>query len=241
MLFAQDPRIICLSRLAYTLWHLGCGEEAERRADEALRLAAELEHPFSLAYALNFASWLAIDSGDELRARVLAERLAGLADEQRLGLMQPMGTILRGWASVHDGRAAEGIALMGEGLDVYRRSGQPLYMPWALALLAGVCLAERRLELARAALTEALDVVETTGQRVLEAELQGLMGELVLAEADDHAKAERHFTRALEIARRQGAVVLERRAVARLERTNPTAGWNADRTVPERSPGYTSA
>ncbi|MBW3609459.1 MAG: AAA family ATPase, partial [Actinobacteria bacterium] len=241
VLFAQDPRIICLSRLAYTLWHLGCREEAERRADEALRLAAELEHPFSLAYALNFASWLAIDSGDEPRARVLAERLAGLADEQRLGLMQPMGTILRGWASVHDGRAAEGIAMIREGLDVYRRSGQPLYMPWALGLLANVCLAERRLGLARAALTEALDVVEATGQRVLEAELHGLMGELVLAEADDLTEAERHFARALEIARRQGAVVLERRAVARLERAGATAPRNAERTVSERSPVYTSA
>lgn len=218
VIYAQDPRIICLSRLAYTLWHLGRREQAEQRADEALRLAAELEHPFSLAYALNFASWLAIDSGNEPRALVLAERLAGLADEQRLGLMQPMGTILRGWASMHDGRAAEGIAMVGEGLDVYRRSGQPLYMPWALGLLGGMCLTQRRLELARAALTEALDVVEKTDQCVLEAELHGLMGELVLAEADDHAEAKRHFAQALHIARRQGAVVLERRAIARLER-----------------------
>ncbi|HEV2775839.1 MAG TPA: AAA family ATPase [Solirubrobacteraceae bacterium] len=226
MIYAQDPQVICLSRLAYTLWHLGRREEAERRADEALRIAAELEHPFSLAYALNFASWLAIDSGNEPRALVLTEQLAGLADEQRLGFMQPMGTILRGWASVHDGRAAEGIAMVGEGLDTYRRSGQPLYMPWALGLLGRMCLAARRLELARAALTEALDVVETTEQRVLEAELHGLMGELVLAEADDHAAAERHFARALRVARRQGAVVLERRAVARLER------WCG--SVPER-------
>lgn len=234
VLYAQDPRIICLSRLAYTLWHLGCREEAEQHADEALRLAAELEHPFSLAYALNFASWLAIDSGHGPRARVLAERLAALADQQHLGFMQPMGTILRGWASVHDGRAAEGIAMIREGLDVYRRSGQPLYMPWALGLLAGVCLAQGRLELARAALTEALDVVGTTGQRILEAELYGLMGELVLAEADDHVEAERHFARALQVARRQGAVVLERRAVARLERPRAAARRNADRTISER-------
>ncbi|MDQ3678534.1 MAG: AAA family ATPase [Actinomycetota bacterium] len=218
VLFAQDPRIICLSRLAYTLWHLDCPEEAAQRAGDALHLAEHLEHPLSLAYALNFASWLAIDSGDDRRARALAERLAGLADEQHLGFMQPMGTILRGWTIVHDGRAGEGIAMIRDGLDVYRRSGQLLYMPWTLRLLAGVCVAEGRLELARAALVEALDVVEATGQRVLEADLHGLTGEVVLAESGDRAEAERHFARALSIAHSQGASVLERRAAARLER-----------------------
>lgn len=226
VLFAQDPRIICLSRLAYTLWHLGCAAEAEQRADESLRLAGQLEHPFSLAYALNFASWLAIDSGDDARARFLAERLAGLADEQHLGFMQPMGAILRGWASVHDGAAGAGIAMIRAGIDAYRRSGQPLYMPWALQLLAGVCLEDGRLELARGALEEAFGVVEATGQRVLEAELHGLAGELILAESGDPAEAELRFARAVRIARSQGASVLEQRSAARLERLG--------RPLPER-------
>ena len=228
VLFAQDPRIICLSRLAYTLWHLGLAPEAEECAGQALRLAGQLQHPFSLAYALNFATWLAIDSGDEGRARALAERLAGLADAQHLGFMQPMGTIMRGWASVHDGRAAEGIAMIEKGLDAYRRSGQPLYMPWALGLLAGVCVGEGRLERARAALVEAFEIVEATGQRVLEAELHGLMGELVLAESADAPEAERRFTRGLRLARSQGARALEQRAAARLERLR------CDSPLPER-------
>lgn len=218
VLFGQDPRIICLSRLAHTLWHLGYPEEAAQRSDDALRLAGQLEHPFSLAYALNFATWLAIDSGDDRRARVLAERLAGLADEQHLDFMQTAAAILHGWASVHDGSVAEGIALMREGLDVYGRSGQPLFMPWALRLLAGVCIAEGRLDLARAAIAEAFDVVEATGQRVLEAELHELTGELVLADSGDRAEAQRHFVRALRIARGQGASVLQRRAAASLDR-----------------------
>lgn len=231
LLFAQDPRIICLSRLAYTLWHLGRPGEAAQLSRDGLRLAEELEHPLSLAYALNFASWLAIDSGEDRRARALAERLEGLADEQHLGLMQPMGSILRGWATVQDGSPAEGIALISEGLDVYRRSGQPLYMPWVLRLLADLCIAGGRLELARATLVEAFDVVEATGQRVFEADLHGLMGEVVLAESADRPEAERRFARALTIARSQGATVLERRAAARLERL---AGGSP---LPERQPG----
>lgn len=238
VLYGQDPRIVCVSRLAYTLSYLGRPQEAAQRTDEALRLAANLEHPLSLAYALNFASWLALDNGDDRRARELAAQLARLADEQHLGFMQPMGTILRGWATVHDGNAAEGIAMIREGLDVYRRSGQPLYMPWSLRLLARICVGEGQLELARAALGEAFEVVEATGQRFLEAELHGLMGELVLAESADRAAAEWRFDRALQIARSQGARGLEQRAEARLARLHaPDGRRNARRTVPERPAG----
>lgn len=216
-LYSQDPRVICLSRLAYTLWYQGHAEEAVQRSVQALSLAEQLEHPFSLAYALTFASWLALDSGDERRARELADRLAGLADERQLGFLQPIGTILRGWARVADGEAEEGIAMIREGVDVYQRSGQPLYLPWSLRLLAQVCLAEGRLEAARAAIVEAFEVVEATGQRVLEAELHRLAGELALAEGGDRAAVEAHFDRALEVAARQGAVSLQRRATASLE------------------------
>ena len=223
-LYSQDPRVICLSRLGYTLWYLGRAEEAEARAAEALRLAEQLKHPFSLAYALMFASWLSLDSGDERRARELAERLAPLAAEQHLGFLQPMGTILSGWTSVTDGRSQEGTAMIQEGLDAYRRSGQPLHLPWALTLLARLCLAEGRLEKAWVALAEAFEVVEATGQRVLEAELHRLTGELVLAEGGNRTEAESRFVQAIDIARGQCAVPLERRAAESLERLQALAG-----------------
>lgn len=216
--YSQDPRVICLSRLAYTLWHLGDSHGARQRSSEAMRLAEQLEHPFSLGYALTFASWLAIDSGDEDRALLLSERLTGLADERQLGFLQPLGTILSGWRNVSDGRVDEGVAMIHQGLDLYRRTGQPLYLPWSLRLLTEVSIATGQLAAARAALTEAFEVVEATDQRFLEADLHRLSGDLVLLEGGDTTEAETSFTRAIEVARSQGAVQLERRAVAGLER-----------------------
>jgi predicted ATPase len=223
-LYSQDPRVICLSRLAYTLWHLGDSEEATARADEALRLAEQLEHPFSIGYALTFASWLAIDMGDDRRARDLSERLAGLAEERQLGFLQPLVTILRGWRSVVDGDITEGMAMVREGIDVYRRSGQSLYLPWSLRLLAEVSAEEGLLDAAQAALTDAFEVVESTGQRFLEADLLRLSGELVLADGGGRAEAESLFTQALAVSRRQGAVSLERRAAASLARLQAAGG-----------------
>jgi DNA-binding SARP family transcriptional activator len=226
-LYSQDPRIVCLSRLAYALWHLGHPAEAEAQARESLRRAEELEHPFSLSYALTFTSWLAIDSGDDERARELGSRLAGLAEEQQLGFLQPLGEILAGWRMTADGEADGGIARMRHGLDAYRRSGQTLYMPWALSLLTRVCMGYARLDAALHAVSEAIEIVDATGQRFLQPELQRLHGELIVADRGDRAEAESRFAEALELARSQGAAALERRVAASLERLRSERSENA--------------
>ena len=223
-LYSQDPRIVCMSRLAHVLGCLGHRDQAEEKAREALRLADELEHPFSLAYALTFAAWLAIDLGDESCARERAHRMADLAEEQRLGFLQPMGAILRGWTLAREGHTDEGVARIREGLDAYRRSGWSLYQPYGLALLARVSLDAGRVDAGRAAISQALELSERIGQRSLDAELHLLMGELILVAAGNGANAEPHFATALEVARRQGSRPLAQRAAERLERLRAVAG-----------------
>ncbi|MDQ3677047.1 MAG: AAA family ATPase [Actinomycetota bacterium] len=223
-LYSQDPRIICMSRLAYLLRYVGDPAEAEEGAREALRLADELEHPFSLAYALTFGAWLAIDLGDEPRTRERAERMAALADEHRLGFLQPMGAILRGWMLAGEGRTDEAIALIREGLDAYSQSGWSLYQPHGLALLARVCLQAGRVDAGRAAISQALELTERIEQRYLDADLLLLMGDLILAAGEDRADAESRFEAALEVARRQGSKLLAQRAADRLEHLRALAG-----------------
>ncbi len=211
-MYSQDPRIVCLSRLAYVLHYLGESEQAEERARDAIRHAEELEHPFSLAYALNFTAWLAIDMGEHELARERAERMAAVADDQQLGFIQPMGTILRGWFLAREGQTDEAVALIGEGLDAYARSGWTLYRPYALALLARVCIDAGRTDDARAAITEALDLSNRTGQRSGEAELRLLEGELLRVEGGGDPGA--CFRAARELGERQGAVLVAERARA---------------------------
>ena len=173
-MYSQDPRIVCLSRLALVLYYLGETDAADDRAREALRYADELEHPWSLAYALNFTAWLAIEKGDKELARERAERMALLADDQRLGFVHPMGTILRGWLLGETGATDEAITFIREGLEAYEDSGWSLYRPYALTLLARICAAAGRTHEAREAIAEALDLSQRTGQRYLDAELHEL-------------------------------------------------------------------
>ena len=207
-----------MSRLAYALRFLGRAAEAEEKAQEALRLADELEHPFSLAYALNFAAWLAIDLGDEERARERAERMAALTEEQQLGILQPMGAILGGWMLAAEGRIDEAVALIREGLEEYTRSGWSLYQPYCLVLLARVCLDRGRTDDARAAVDEAFSLVERTGRGASRPSSTFSWGNW------NPVKAESHFSAALEVARRQGAAPLAQRAAESLGRLRAAAG-----------------
>src|SRR5207244_1206070 len=52
----QDPCVGCLVGVAVTLWLQGYPEQALARLHEALTLAHELAHPYSLAYARGWAA-----------------------------------------------------------------------------------------------------------------------------------------------------------------------------------------
>jgi len=73
-------------------------------------------------------------------------------------------------------------------------------------------------EQALKAMDEALSVMGEKGERWREAELYRQKGELLLMKGVAIDEVERHFLRALEVARRQGAKVLELKAAVSLSR-----------------------
>jgi hypothetical protein len=57
-LYGQDPAVVLLSYLGWTLWHLGYPDQALTKAMETVRLAQTFQHPFSMGMALNHTAWL---------------------------------------------------------------------------------------------------------------------------------------------------------------------------------------
>jgi tetratricopeptide (TPR) repeat protein len=164
-----DPRVDCLSYASWTLWHLGYPDQGLKRSHEALALAEGLSHPFSLAYALGFAAWFHSFRREGPLARERAEALITLSTEQGFPFWLAVGMGVRSWTLAEQGQVQEGIAQMRQSRA-----------PYALALLAEVYGKAGQVEEGLSALTEALAVMNKTGERVWEAELYRLKGELTL-------------------------------------------------------------
>jgi predicted ATPase len=94
-----------------------------------------------------------------------------------------------------------------------------LFTPYWLSLLASIHARLCQPQEGLAAVAEALEVTARTGERLFEADLRQIQGQLLMGpDAANQAAAEDCFRRSLEIARRQGAKAWELRAVTRLAR-----------------------
>ena len=80
-----------------------------RRASEAVTLAQQIAHPFSLGFALSCAAMFHQFRREVRAAQERAEAAISLATEQGFPHWMAMGAILHGWALAHQGQAQEGI------------------------------------------------------------------------------------------------------------------------------------
>jgi predicted ATPase/class 3 adenylate cyclase len=217
--YGQDPGVVCRAFAAVTLWSLGYPEEALRRSREALTLAQELAHPFSLTYAMFFTARLHQHRREAQATYEQAEALMTLAREQGFAQLLAMATMLRGWALTEQGEAAEGISQMHHGLASYRSTAAEVSRPFFLGVLAAQYGREGQATEGLRLLEEALATVPIRGQHFYEAELHRLTGEIVLlSSADQQAQAETCFQQTLALARRQQTKSLELRATTSLSR-----------------------
>jgi DNA-binding winged helix-turn-helix (wHTH) protein/tetratricopeptide (TPR) repeat protein len=236
--YGHDPGVLCYTFLAYVLWHMGYPDQASRRIYEALALAQELDHPFTLAFALANVAMVHQLRREEASGQMQAEAALILATEQGFGVYVAMGTMLRGWALAGQEQVEEGITQIRQGLAIGHAMGARMDI-WVLVSLAEAHRKGEQAEEGLSALAEALAQLERTGERLHEAELYRLKGELTLQQErqqatgngqqgrvtdprsltpDPQAEAEACFLKALEIAKKQHAKMWELRATVSLAR-----------------------
>jgi class 3 adenylate cyclase/predicted ATPase/DNA-binding IscR family transcriptional regulator len=215
--YGQDPGVVCLARVAVALWYLGYPDQALKRSDEALALARKIAHPFSLAYALFFGAWLHELRREWRMAAEHAEAMVVLSAEQGFAERLLWGTFFRGEALAEQGTTDEGIAQMRDALAAMPSRGRNLDRPSFLATLAAAYGKAGRTDDALALVAEAVALVERRAERIWEADIYRVKGELLL-KSGGSSEAETCFRHAIEVARRQSAKSLELRATTSLVR-----------------------
>jgi predicted ATPase len=211
------PAVLCLSHAAWALWLLGYPDQALKRDQEALAMAQELSHPFSIVFALNFSAGL---HQFRLETQAVKERSAtviALSTKQGFPFWIAGATVRQGWALAMEEETEEGIVQMRQGLAAWQATGAEVGVPHYLALLAEAYGQAGQAEEGLSVLADALASVHNTKQHCWEAELYRLKGELLM-QAEAEADAEACFRQAIQVARRQQAKSLELRAVMSLSR-----------------------
>jgi predicted ATPase len=215
----QHPGVACLAVVAYVLWLLGYPDQALQRSHEALTLAQELAHPFSLGFALLWAARLHLCRREGHTVQERAEAMMTLAAEQGFAAFLAQASVHRGWARTKQGQAEDGIQQIRQAMAALRATGAEWLRPYFLGLLADAYGQAGQGEEGLPALAEALATVDRTGERGYEAELYRLQGELLLRQAvPEVAQADVCFQQALAVARRQQAKSWELRAAMSLSR-----------------------
>jgi predicted ATPase len=213
----QDLGVACRANAARTLWLLGYPVQALARLHEALALAQELSHPYSLAFARIWAAHVYQWRWDVPAVHEQAEAAIALSIAQGFPQWTALGTILRGWALAMQGQGEEGMAQVRQGIAAWRATGAALFVPCFYTWLAEVCAYLGHPTDSLQALAEAHTLIEHHEERWWEAEIYRLRG-VVLLRQPGTPQAESWFQRALDVARRQEAKSLELRAAVSLSR-----------------------
>jgi predicted ATPase len=206
---------------------LGFPDRALARSSMAIAEARGLAHPPTLALSLAYRAILLSLVGDYRTLAQVASNLVELATEQNFPVYRGVGTLFQGCAEVTAGNTVEGMSLLRNSLIAYRASGINAWMPYHIALLVNACEISGQIEEAEKLLDEASQVIERTGERLLEAELRRHKGELLLRQGHSTA-AEELYRKALCIALEQEAKLWELRAAVSLARLWGDQGRRAE-------------
>ena len=176
----QDPDVGCRAYAARVLWLLGYPEQALAHIHEALALAHELSHPFSLAFARAIAAVVSHFCRNVPAVCEHAEAAVALATAQGFPFWVAYGTSFHGWALAMSGQAKEGLTLLHQGIADYQATGSAVFVPYFYTMLAEVCAHLGHTEDGLQALAEAHSLVEQHEERWWEAEVCRLRGVLLL-------------------------------------------------------------
>jgi predicted ATPase/DNA-binding winged helix-turn-helix (wHTH) protein len=208
-LHGENPAVSSRHWAAHALWFLGYPDRALAMIRQALELAGDLAHSFSLSHAHEHAAYLHQYRREPQQVLAHAEATLRLATEQGYPYRRATGTMLHGWAVASEDVAA-GLDELTHGLEAYRRTGAAMDLSYFLALLADLLVRAGRLDDGSAALDEARTIPRGRGY-YYEPELLRLRAELLHRQGHtDLARQARR--RAIDVARSQRARSLELRA-----------------------------
>ena len=209
----QDPAVLSLLFLSWTLWVQGYPEQALARVETALKLAEEINHP----YTNTLAALLAADSyhflSDWSQCQKQAERGLELASKWHFPFIHAGCTMHRGAALTRQGHLDSGLNILRQGLDAWKATGTRMALAYWHARLAETHLFAGKREEGLEALDNSFRYQEEVWWQP---EQYRIRAELLLLAPGHDVEAEACLRLSLDLAKSWGARSLELRAAISL-------------------------
>jgi tetratricopeptide (TPR) repeat protein len=195
-------------------WSLGRADVARDRMAQMIA-AANPNNPFDLGWSECYAAAVRVLLGEYEHAEAVAAQALARAEEHQFPDMVQLSRVFLGQARAQLGRAAEGVALIRQGIAGFLESGQRFLITYFMGALAEA-------QAGAGGVGDALQTVEQALQAnpdelVWRPENLRRRGELRLAQGQTEL-AEADFREAIMLAQQMGAKALELRATMSLAR-----------------------
>lgn len=205
-----DLKVALNGYLALSNWLRGCTGEAMAAISAALGASRETDHPFSVSFAVAFATWVHQFNGDDEAVEQFSARLIALSEENTFQFWMGWGRVMNAWS-----RRAElgekALSAIADGLAEWRATGSLLGLSYFLYLHADTAVSLGQDELAETVIAEAEAFQTESGEAFWEPQLIRLRSDIAFARGDEEAGIAL-LREAMAAAERLGLGALELRA-----------------------------
>jgi class 3 adenylate cyclase/predicted ATPase len=211
--YGTDHAQTASSFLSFALHLMGLREQAHRREEWALQHGEGVGHLYSRVQTLAFRTMMRLLAREWEVAAAMAEEALVLTSQRSFALMKAALLFFASASRAVLEPSLASAAALHKAAGDWWSTGAMNYRAHHLALIAEVYAAAGDLPHAFELLSQGLRHVAETNERWIEAEVHRLRGEFKLMLARPEAEeAERSFTTAIDVARKQSAMMWELRA-----------------------------
>lgn len=227
-LYSTDLLLVTQVHALHAAWITGRIDDVGARLQALQQRAHDLNHAYSLAWALGWGGMVHLHRGDVDALCANASQSLRLAEAHGHAYVRSMATFLLGWCAHRRALAAgdlagealaagPGIAAMRQGLADFCATGAGIAVPFFQTLLAEALGQAGARQESLALLADAWARVQAGGERWYEAELHRVRGDVLLqdagvADASVMAEAATSLRLALAVSRGQQALRWQQRA-----------------------------
>jgi len=205
--------------LALVHWVTGRVEEGIARANEAVERAVQMDHANTIGYAMTHVAIFYAMKRDVNQVEGISKRLLEFATERELPFWIANARAFEGWILSQHGKPKDALVIFLEGLSFLKRANLVYWRPTFLGWIAQAHNATGDFAAARDCLEQAELIINEGGERWAASEHWRVKGETEFAAGrEDVGVALDYLTRAIDIARGQGARSFELRSTVSFAR-----------------------